>query len=240
MDSQDAAPAYHLWGIDNSAYGPVELPALVTWIKDERVIAESWIFVERENGWFQAAEVPELSMFFKRKTQPMTSAAAHPQGPPVEPGDLRRIKALAEMTDEQLRSLLGFIEIVTVRPFANLVRQGEPGDAMYGVLFGEVRSFLIVDGKECSLATLGPGAIFGEISLFDKGPHAADVVSNDESVLIRISPDAIATISREDPVAALALLHGLIKAIAGRVRTLTKRYQDSVHIARQAEPLHAT
>jgi hypothetical protein len=32
---------------------------------------------------------------------------------------------------------------------------------------------------------------------------------------------------------------GLIKAIAGRVRTLTRRYEDSVHIAHQAEALQA-
>jgi hypothetical protein len=237
MDEQDAAPAYHIWGIDNSAYGPVELPALVAWIKDERVIADTWIFVERDHAWFKAAEVPELSLFFKRKPAEAAPDVTLSHG--IEPPELRRIKALAEMTDEQLRSLLGFIEVVSVRPFTHLVRKGEPGDAMYGVLLGEVRSCLIVDGKECALATLGPGGVFGEISLFDKGPHAADVISNAESVLIRISPDAIATISREDPQAALALLLGLIKATAGRVRTLTKRYQDSVHIARQAEPLHA-
>jgi CRP-like cAMP-binding protein len=237
MDPQESALGYHTWGIDNTAYGPVELPALVQWIKDERVLADTWIFVERDNGWFKAADVPELKMFFRRKYP--HAEGKRPAADEVTPSALRRIKALAEMTDEQLSSLLGFIEIVRVRPFTHLVRKGEPGDAMFGVLEGEVRSSINVDGKECALATLGPGGVFGEISLFDKGPHAADIISNEESLLVKISADAVATISREDPQAALAMLMGLIKATAGRVRTLTKRFEDSVHVARRAEPAHA-
>jgi len=141
------------------------------------------------------------------------------------------------MTDEQLSSLLAVSEIVHVRPFTQLVRKGEPGDAMFGVLEGEVRSSIVIDGKECALATLGPGGVFGEISLFDKGPHAADITSNEESVLVKISANAVTTISREDPQAALAMLMGLVKAISGRVRTVTKRFEDSVHVARRAEPM---
>ena len=235
MNPDNSAPGYHTWGIDNTAYGPVELPALVDWIRDDRILADTWIFVERDNGWFKAAEVPELKMFFRKKYP-------HAEGKPaaaeeIGPGALRRIKALAELSDEQLASLLTCIEIVRVRPFTHLVRKGEPGDAMFGVLEGEVRSSITVDGKECSLATLGPGGVFGEISLFDRGPHAADVISNEESTLVKISADAIATFSREDPQAARAIVMGLIKAIAGRVRTLTKRFEDSVHVARRAEPV---
>jgi CRP-like cAMP-binding protein len=238
MDPQDAVPGYHTWGIDNTAYGPVELPALVDWIRDERVLANTWLFVERDNGWFKAADVPELKMFFRQKKYPHAQSK-HAEAEQITPAALRRIKAFAEMTDEQLTSLLGFIEVVRVRPFTHLVRKGEPGDAMLGVVEGEVRSCISVAGKECMLATLGPGAVFGEISLFDKGPHAADIISNEESLLVKISADAVANISREAPEAALAMLMGLIKAIAGRVRTLTKRYEDSVQVARRAEPVIA-
>ena len=78
MDQQDSAPAYHIWGVDKSPYGPVELPALVAWIKDERVIADTWIFVERENSWMRASEVPELNLFFKPKSNGESEAAPVP------------------------------------------------------------------------------------------------------------------------------------------------------------------
>jgi CRP-like cAMP-binding protein len=235
MNTPDSAPGYHTWGIDNTVYGPVELPVLVKWIKDERVLADTWLFVERDRGWFKAADVPELKMFFRQRKYPHDDTQ---RADAIPPGTLRRVKALADMSDEQLRSLLGFIEIVRVRPFTHLVHKGEPGSAMFGVLEGEVRSCIMVNGKECALATLGPGGIFGEISLFDKGPHAADVITNEETVLVKISADTVALLSREAPDAALAMLMGLIKAIAGRVRTLTKRFEDSVHVGRLAEPMH--
>ncbi len=239
MNVQNAVPGYHIWGIDNTAYGPIELPTLVGWIKDERVIRDTWIFVERDSGWLTAADISELKMFFapKPRARQASGGAANPAE--IQPGDLRRIKALAELTDEQLAVLLGFVEIAQARQFTHVVRKGDPGDAMYGVLAGELRSCLMVDGRECPVATLGPGAIFGEISLFDKGPHAADVIANQDSVLMKLSCSAVGKISKEAPDTALAMMSGLIKAIAGRVRTLTKRYEDSVHHSHRADVLHA-
>jgi hypothetical protein len=191
----EAAPGYNIWGIDAAAYGPIELPVLVNWIKEERVIADTWIFVERECCWLRACEVAELKMFFRPKRDPASRASLDPEAQ-IEPGALRRIKALAEMTDDQLAALLTFIEIEKIRPFTHVVRKGEPGDTMYGVLQGELRSCVMVDGKECPLATLGPGSVFGEISLFDRGPHAADVIANEESLVVKISATALARTRR--------------------------------------------
>ena len=237
METQDTVPGYHIWGIDNSAYGPIELPTLVNWIKDERVIYATWIYVERDKGWMKASEVPELKMFFKPKQTLDSKTSDASRSSAVKPGDLRRIKAFAEMADEQLSVLLTFIEIVHVTQFTHLLRKGDLGDAMYGVLEGELRSCVVVDEKEFPLATLGAGAMFGEISLFDKGPHAADVLANEDSVLAKITVSAVARICVEAPDVALPMVLGLINVVAGRVRTLTKRYEDSAQIAQGAEAL---
>jgi CRP-like cAMP-binding protein len=239
MEEHDAAPGYHIWGIDNTAYGPIELPTLVNWIKEERVLANTWVFVETETAWCPAQEVSELKLLFKKKRNGSTPIQAMNSRARTEPGDLRRIRALAEMSDDQLTALLSFVEIVEVRQFSHVVKRGDPGDAMYGVLGGELRSCILVDGKECPVSTLGPGSIFGEISLFDRGPHAAEVIANQDSILMKLSAQAVSKISKEAPEAAFAMLMGLTKAIAGRVRTLTKRYEDSVHNAHRAETLHA-
>src|SRR5260370_39061803 len=99
MASVAASTDFIVWGIDQTAYGPVELPALVSWVKDERVTADTWIFVGKSNSWHKAAELPELQMFFKSK-------ASHNAGVPVtgiDPRALRRVKILAGMSDEQLQ-----------------------------------------------------------------------------------------------------------------------------------------
>jgi CRP-like cAMP-binding protein len=110
---------------------------------------------------------------------------------------------------------------------------------MFGVLEGELRSALFVEGRECPLATLSPGSIFGEISFFDRGPHAADVISNQESLLVKLTSEAMSRLSQEAPDAARGLLAGIIKAMAGRVRTLTRRYEDSVQIVHTSEAVRA-
>lgn len=240
MEAQDVVPAYHIWGVDNTSYGPVELPMLVNWIKDERVLGHTWIFAEHENAWLPAEQVPELHMFFRprQKKGPQAASARAPSNA-ITPGALRRIKALADMAEEHLAALVKLIEPVEIRPFTHLIKKGDPGDAIYGVFEGELRSCLLLEGRECPLATLGPGSIFGEISFFDRGPHAADVISNTEGTLIRISADAISRLSQESPAAAVGLLEGLIKSIAGRVRTLTRRYESSVQIVQRAEEIQA-
>ena len=45
-----------VWGIDRVAYGPVELPTLVSWVKDERVTADTWVYAASSllnNGCFR-------------------------------------------------------------------------------------------------------------------------------------------------------------------------------------------
>ena len=56
-----------VWGFDQTAYGPVELPTLVSWIKDERVTADTWLFVGKNNEWQKASDVSELQLFFRPK-----------------------------------------------------------------------------------------------------------------------------------------------------------------------------
>src|SRR6185312_15162349 len=102
MATQMDCAQFFIWGIDQSAYGPVELPTLVNWIKDERVLAETWIFLARDVAWRRAADIPELQMFFRHKS-PGATAVATPAG--IQAGSLRRVKILAGLSDAQLERL---------------------------------------------------------------------------------------------------------------------------------------
>ena len=75
METNASGNRFVIWGIDRAAYGPVELPMLVDWIKDERVTADTWLFVERDEAWQKAAQIPELQMFFRKKAAPTLAAA---------------------------------------------------------------------------------------------------------------------------------------------------------------------
>jgi CRP/FNR family transcriptional regulator, cyclic AMP receptor protein len=228
---------YSIWAADNVVYGPVELPILVGWVKDERVLAGTWVFDLRNDCWRKAASMPELQLLFRRKSEAPAAASNLPTAPPaakagITPGMLRRVKALAELTDDQLARFIGFMEPQTVQPFAQIVKQGEPDDGMYLVLEGELRVRLLIGGKETILSTLGPGECFGEIALFDQGPRSADVIANEESVLLKITTAAFATLRCQAPELSAPILFSISKTLAARIRADNKRVKESVSLAR--------
>jgi CRP-like cAMP-binding protein len=234
----DLSVSYRCWGADSIAYGPVELPGLVTWIKQGRVLANTWVFKEMDRTWKRASDLPELQVLFKSKTAPATAASADATS--IQPGSLRRIKMLADVDERLLASLLSYVEVIRVAPFGTVVNKGDHGDALFMVLEGELRARTMVDGRESTLSTMGPGECFGELAVVDQGPRSADVVANQPSVLIKVSEAALKKMLAEAPALAAPLFFALARVIARRVRTLTKRYEDSIHFSRTAQSAGGT
>ena len=224
---------FSIWAEDNVVYGPVELPTLISWVKDERVVAGTWVYDSHNDRWRKAANIPELQLFFRKK-----SGAANAELPVdksmITPGMLRRVKALADLSDEQLERFVNFMEPQKVRQWEHIVKQGETDDGMYLVLEGELRVRLMIGGKETILATLGAGECFGEIALFDQGPRSADVLSNKDSVLLKITAEAFEKLRREAPELSVPILFSISKTLAARIRADNKRIKDSVNFARAA------
>ncbi len=230
---------FKIWGVDNVVYGPVELPMLVAWVKEERVTADTWVYSEQDDAWKKAPEVSELQMFFRNRTAvpgaaPVMQAPADGAAARLRPGALRRVKIFAEFSDEQLGRMIQFMEVQPVRQWAEIVKQGQHGDAMYFVLEGELRVRLMISGKETILVTLGPGEFFGEISLFDQGPRSADVVANLDSVLLKLSAGGFLSLMQKAPDLATPFLFAVTRTLTARIRADNKRYRDSVHFARAA------
>jgi hypothetical protein len=228
--------SFIIWGIDLVPYGPVELPTLVSWVKDERVTADSWVYAAKTSSWQKAAELPELQMFFRRRGKlgvPAGGAAGSPRGLDVRA--LRRIKILGNMTDEQLERFAEFMEVEKIPQWSVVVRQGDQGDTMYFILEGEMRVRTEIMGKETILASLGVGDFFGDISLLDQGPRSADVVANAECLVVKISSSAFDQLSKAAPEIATPFLRAIGKTLTARIRAGNKRYGESVranHTAR--------
>jgi CRP-like cAMP-binding protein len=148
---------------------------------------------------------------------------------------LRRVKILGDLSDEDLARFVNFMELQTVRQWSQIVKQGDHGDAMFLVLDGEVRVRLLIEGKETTLVTLGPGDFFGEVSLFDQGPRSADVVANSDVLLLKISHAAFENLCGAAPEVAAPILVGIGKTLTARIRADNKRYRDSVVLARAVQ-----
>jgi hypothetical protein len=240
MQPNNEAPAYSIWGVDKIIYGPVDLPILVNWVQEERVTAKSWIHREDTDAWQKAERLPELKMFFQPGTSSPATAtmlgARSETSTTPRPGALRRIRILAGLTDAQLERFARFTEIHPVPQWSEIVKQGSPGDSMYLVLEGEVRVRLMIAGKESVLATLAPGEFFGEVALFDHGPRSADVVANQDSLLLKIPAGAFQRFLGEAPDPAASFLFAMCKTLIARIRADNKRFRDSIALMRTMEP----
>jgi CRP/FNR family transcriptional regulator, cyclic AMP receptor protein len=235
METDSATPGFMIWGVDNVVYGPVDLPTLIKWVKDERVTPQTWIHLQTENRWQLAQNIGELQMFFASTpgSQPSLNTPVIP-GVTVKPSILRRVRILAGLTDEQLQRFLELMEPRQVSQWEEIVKEGSPGDAMYLLLEGEVRVRLIIAGKESILATLCAGEFFGEVALFDHGPRSADVIANTNCLLLKIPTAAFQKLIQDVPELAAPFLYSIGRTLIARIRADNKRYRDSIAFARTA------
>jgi hypothetical protein len=226
---------FTVWGSDQATYGPVELPTLVAWIKDERVTAETWIYVGQTGAWQKAADVPELQLFFRpRKREAAGSSAANGSFAWIGPRALRRVKILGNLSDEQLEQLAQRLEIEKVPQWSVVVHEGEPGDSMFLILEGEFRVRTNIGGRETILATLGTGEFFGDVCVFDKGTRSADVVANTAGVLVKISATALEAIAAQAPELASRLVIAMCRTLSARFRYANKRLADFLRLSQAA------
>jgi Cyclic nucleotide-binding domain/GYF domain 2 len=223
VEGKENPDGFFIWGIDDAPYGPVDQAVLTDWIKDARVLPDTWVFARRTGAWQQAAEIPELKKLFDQQTAVVPGASSRAG---ITPGSLRRIKILAELNDAQLEHLLDFMELQRVPQWSVVVRQGDPGDAMFLILSGELRARTTIGNRETILATFSPGDFFGDMSLFDHGPRSADVVANVDSTVLRISVAAFDRLTREAPALATPFLRATAKTLAARIRADNKRFNQ--------------
>ena len=220
METPNTEGRYFIWGIDQAAYGPVDLPTLIEWIKDERVLAETWVYSTPEELWQPAKKVLAIQSQFA--AVPVAGAEPVPGGK-IKPGSLRRIKILADLGDMQLAHLVQFVEPLNVLQFKKVFAQGDPGDAMYMVLGGELRARLVADEKETILATFTAGEFFGDMALFDHGTRSADVVANVDSALLKLTSASFERLVKEAPALATPFLQSAARTLAARIRVDNKR-----------------
>lgn len=227
MQSEEKT-GYKIWAVDNVVYGPVELPTLVSWIREERVLPASWIFSERDDRWHRASDLEEAQVIFRKLTPTASGAPAASVPGKIPPNALRRIKVFSAMSDAVLLKFLDFLEVQNTRQFTSVVKMGDPGDAMFFVLEGEVRVRMAIADHEKILALLSVGDFFGEISLFDHGPRSADVIANTDTTLLRLSAASFQRLSEQAPELAAPFLLAMGRTLTGRIRADNKRYKDTL------------
>ncbi len=108
-----------------------------------------------------------------------------------------------------------------------LFEQGDPGDALYAIMTGTLEfSIISREGRKLSLDVMRPGALFGEIALFDPGTRTATVTA--------LEPSRVRGVKNADVLAAIRKAPGLgidmIQLAGERMRWMSSQLNEQVFL----------
>lgn len=116
---------------------------------------------------------------------------------------------------------------VRVRSFArdsHVFREGDAGSHLYIVASGQVKIMRVgPTGAEIVFAVIGPGEVFGELSLFEEdGERSADAIALEPTECVLLAKSAVLRFLQEHPALLLRLVSSLISYIQRKDRALAE------------------
>ncbi|MBA2478269.1 MAG: cyclic nucleotide-binding domain-containing protein, partial [Sporichthyaceae bacterium] len=100
---------------------------------------------------------------------------------------LRSAPLFSALDDEAANALRASMVEVHLDRGQVLFREGDRGDRLYVVVAGKVKlRRTSVDGRENVLAIIGPGEMFGELSIFDPGPRSSTAAAITDLSLLEL------------------------------------------------------
>jgi SulP family sulfate permease len=106
-------------------------------------------------------------------------------------------------------------------------RSGEPGNAMYVLLAGQIGIWLPGSDRDSRSArdrrmvSYAPGVVFGEIGLLEGRPRSADAIAESDALLLELTQQNYERLAAEHPALVGKLLLNIGLLLASRVRALT-------------------
>jgi CRP/FNR family transcriptional regulator, cyclic AMP receptor protein len=140
---------------------------------------------------------------------------------------IRSAPLFSALSDEEAASLRATMTLVKVTKGHTLFKEGEEGDRLYVVLDGKLKlGKTSPDGRENLQEILGPGEMFGELSLFDPGPRTATATAITDAKLLMLSHEKVLNLITAQPAVSLELL----RRLAQRLRDSRGEQSDLVFV----------
>ncbi|GAB47548.1 Crp/Fnr family transcriptional regulator [Mobilicoccus pelagius] len=127
---------------------------------------------------------------------------------------VRTAPLFAALDDADVSALQASMSTTRLSRGEVLFREGEQGDRLYVIEDGKVKlGRTSSDGRENLVAILGPGEMFGELSVFDPGPRNATATAVAETRLLGLGNEGLQQFLLERPAVAQSLLAALAKRL---------------------------
>ncbi len=125
---------------------------------------------------------------------------------------LKRAPIFAKVHGEDLAALARVAEEAVYGPGEPIMSEGEMGEALFIIVRGSVA---VARGGH-QVATMGPGQVLGEMSVFDREPRSASATAIDETEVLWIGSEEF-----------YEILHEQVEIAEGVIRTLNARLRET-------------
>ena len=138
---------------------------------------------------------------------------------------VRKAPIFSGLDEAAASTLRSSMSLVKPRKGQSLFKEGDDGDHLFIVSNGKVKlGTKSPDGRENLLMILGPGDMFGDLSLFDSGPRTSTATAVTDTKLLSLGQDKVIPWVKEHPEVSLHLLARL----ASRLRRTNEVVGDLV------------
>jgi CRP-like cAMP-binding protein len=133
---------------------------------------------------------------------------------------LRRVAIFKDLDDGELARVSEVCREQTFTPGEYVFREGEAGNRLFLILDGEIRISRQVPGSgEEALAVLKPGALFGEMAVFDRTERSTDAIANSRATVITIARSDFELLLDFNRDLAYKVLWAVVRMLSHRLRS---------------------
>ena len=144
---------------------------------------------------------------------------------------LKQTDLFRNLTEEELLEIVLIGHVKTFKAGTVIFAEGTPGDCIFLIVSGSVRISKMQGTTEEALAVLESRALFGEMTLFDKGPRSAHAIAHDDAELFVISTADLVALFEKNKTIAYKFLWSFCETLAGRLRSTNEKFQVFMSLA---------
>ena len=161
-------------------------------------------------------------------------AATNPVASPADamrPGRARAADArilgefdsFRKFTDAELRTLMRMMRRWQLPRDTVIFTEGSAGGTCFVILRGEVDVSAVSHGRQQLLATMQPGAVFGQVSVIGNAPRSGTCSARTDAVLLEMSRERCERLLRGGSPLAIKLLETLNEGLIAALRDADRR-----------------
>lgn len=140
---------------------------------------------------------------------------------------LRKLFLFRELDDAERHVVAPFLEHELLEPGEVLFLAGEPGDAFYVVVDGQVA----ITRGQTHLVDIGRGGHFGELALTRPAPRSATATAVSETIVFSLSRERFGELMQRRPSIGARISLAALDFVGDRLRDLTERIERVERLA---------